>query len=101
MCILRIVAAEPVHGYAIARELEDLGFGSVTGGTLYPILNRLQRDEMLSARWVEGAGGPGRKIYELTARGAEELAHQAERWVEFAAMTSTALQPAIKETGSR
>ena len=93
LCVLRAVEREAAHGYAIATRLEEMGLGTVGGGTLYPILNRLQRDGFLTAEWMAGEGGPGRKVYALTAGGAAELAEQAHQWRRFAAITDQALAP--------
>lgn len=40
-CILKIIAAEPTYGYAIAATLRESGFADLTEGTLYPLLLRL------------------------------------------------------------
>ncbi|RMB59049.1 PadR family transcriptional regulator [Tessaracoccus antarcticus] len=93
LCVLRAVEREAAHGYAIATRLEEMGLGTVGGGTLYPILNRLQRDGFLTAEWMAGEGGPGRKVYALTEGGAVELAEQSENWRRFATMTGQALAP--------
>ena len=100
LCVLRVLQARPAHGYAIAVELQRLGMGSLTGGTLYPILGRLHRDGFLDAAWTAGAGGPGRKVYELTAAGAVELEQQSERWRRFAAVTSEITAPVREQAGA-
>lgn len=91
LCVLRVVERQAAHGYAIATSLETVGLGTVGGGTLYPILNRLQRDGLLTAEWTPGDGGPGRKVYSLTQEGARELAVQSEQWRRFAQISSRAL----------
>lgn len=93
LCVLHVVEREAAHGYAIATRLEEMGLGTVGGGTLYPILNRLQRDGFLTAEWMAGDGGPGRKVYALTQQGSVELAAQGRRWQAFATTTSRALAP--------
>lgn len=99
LCVLRILEGRPAHGYAVAVELERLGMGSLTGGTLYPILGRLHRDGFLDAEWTAGAGGPGRKVYALTGAGARELDEQSARWRRFAAVTSGITSPALHQAG--
>ncbi len=91
LCVLQVLKGEPAHGYAIVKSIEDLLLMPVGGGTLYPILTRLQRDGFLTAEWTAGEGGPGRKVYALTDQGAAELAEQAQLWRRFAAVTSQAL----------
>lgn len=101
ICVLRVVERKAAHGYAIAASLEELGLGSVGGGTLYPILNRLQRDGLVAAEWTAGEGGPGRKVYAITVQGTLELTQQSVLWRRFATTTSQALQPEMtKGAGS-
>jgi PadR family transcriptional regulator PadR len=70
----------PIHGYDIATRLEEAGIGSVPGGTLYPILRRLEDDGFLQSDWAAGDGGPGRKMYSITALGMGELKEFASTW---------------------
>ena len=72
--ILGALTAGPLHGYGIAQTLAARGFGTLRGGSLYPVLARLEEAGHVSTRWVEGQGGPGRKDYALTAAGRAEYA---------------------------
>lgn len=60
------------HGYEISGALAGIGLGAVAGGTLYPILRRLEDDGLLTSEWAAGEGGPGRKLYSVTSLGAAE-----------------------------
>lgn len=78
---LAIVGTRPgIHGYDIAGRLEGLGLGEVSSGTLYPILRRLEDDELLASEWVPGSGGPGRKVYTITPLGERELDRFQSAW---------------------
>ena len=101
LCVLTIVKRGETHGYAIAVSLKSMGLGTVSGGTLYPILNRLQRDGLLDSQWRSGEGGPGRKVYTLTEHGSAELATQSHLWTQYAALTSQALLPHAVEGHER
>ncbi len=70
------------YGYALLGELEDLGV-TIKGGTLYPLLARLEQDGLVSTHWTPGQGGPGRKWFRTTARGRTVLAGQTHRWHQF------------------
>lgn len=84
LCVLSLVESDAdTYGYAVARRLREAGLGVVKGGTLYPILNRLEQEGALSARWEAGAGGPGRKAYALTESGRSILVEQRARWQQF------------------
>ena len=83
LCVLAVVAEGETYGYAIAQRLHEGGLGKVKGGTLYPILNRLEQDGLVTARWVEGDGGPGRKTFTATGLGLEQLAARRTDWTTF------------------
>jgi PadR family transcriptional regulator, regulatory protein PadR len=87
VCVLRILLEGPSYGYAITRRLADAGLGSVKGGTLYPLLGRLEEAGHLEVEWRAGEGGPGRKFYALTDRGRVHAGEQATRWADFTTTT--------------
>ncbi len=88
VCVLRAVADGPTYGYAIALALEAAGLGAPKGGTLYPLLGRLEKAGWVGARWGAGDGGPGRKFYELTDAGRAHLAVVMEGWGRFSERVS-------------
>src|SRR6218665_298405 len=63
LALAAVLQAGESHGYEAISQLEKLGLGTGYGGTLYPILRRLEDEGFLSSKWVPGDGGPGRKIY--------------------------------------
>jgi PadR family transcriptional regulator PadR len=83
LAISAVLTEGPLHGYAIAQRLTDLGLGPVRGGVLYPVLNRLEADGAVSSQWQAGEGGPGRKVYALTADGRERLNDERATWAGF------------------
>jgi len=83
LCVLRVVAPGPTYGYAIASDLESAGFGTVKGGTLYPLLARFEAAGWVTTEWRTGEGGPGRKYFSLTTVGREELQRQSTQWCDF------------------
>jgi PadR family transcriptional regulator PadR len=97
LCVLRVVADGPTYGYAIAGRLADAGLGSVKGGTLYPILTRLEGDGLVTSSWAAGDGGPGRKFFTLTPAGAQALRERAEQWHVFTERAAGLLSsPAVR-----
>ncbi|AXH96847.1 PadR family transcriptional regulator [Ornithinimicrobium avium] len=80
LAILGSLRTGPLHGYALAQSLQERGFGLLRGGSLYPMLGRLEADGHVRAAWVEGAGGPGRKDYTLTAGGRTHLTEGLAAW---------------------
>src|SRR5690606_15203806 len=87
MCVLRLLLDGPSYGYAIIQRLAEAGLGTVKGGTLYPLLGRLEEAGHLEVEWRPGDGGPGRKFYALTEQGRREAVNQATRWAAFTATT--------------
>ena len=83
LCVLAVVTQEETYGYAIAQRLRAAGLGAIKGGTLYPVLNRLEQDGLVTSSWREGAGGPGRKFFAVTPRGADHLADRTRAWNAF------------------
>lgn len=98
LCVLALVCRQETYGYAIAQQLAEAGFGRIKGGTLYPILLRLEQDGLITAQWREGEAGPGRKFFTATGRGHRELRDRAERWSAFTGITQAVLAGANRAT---
>jgi PadR family transcriptional regulator PadR len=92
LCVMAIVIENESHGYAIAQSLEERGIPSVKGGTLYPLLSRLETEGLVSTRWVQGPSGPGRKLYAPTPEGHFWFHANSQRWTSFTTTTVALLQ---------
>ena len=75
LLILKVVAAGPLHGYAIARRLQQISRDvlQVQQGTLYPALHRLENRGWLVAEWTASDTGRDAKVYRLTRTGRAAL----------------------------
>ena len=93
LCVLRALDGGATYGYAIAAELEEQGFGTIRGGTLYPLLTRFEAAGWATAQWRAGDGGPGRKYFSLTAAGRRELSEQYELWSRFTGTVDSFFPP--------
>ncbi|MBP2266976.1 PadR family transcriptional regulator PadR [Pseudarthrobacter sp. PvP004] len=80
---LHALSAGPSYGYAIISELERHGFGTIKGGTLYPLLTRYEAAGLVTTEWRAGDGGPGRKYFALTDRGRTEVKRLSADWLRF------------------
>jgi PadR family transcriptional regulator PadR len=100
VCVLRVLADGQTYGYAIATRLADSGLGVVKGGTLYPLLNRLETAGLVTAQWRAGDGGPGRKYYLLTDDGRQELQDTAIQWSHFTEVTGAMIAERQNPAGS-
>ena len=98
LAILATLWEAPHYGLEILQALESAGL-SVGEGTLYPILNRLRSDDLLSSEWrQEGTGNP-RKYYALTSLGRQRTQGIAGEWQAFSSALSRLLHPLSR--GSR
>ncbi len=88
LCVLGALRDEAGHGYAIAQRLATAGLGEVKGGTLYPLLGRLQDAGWVAGEWEPGRAGPGRKVFSLTRAGRDHLDALAQQWQDFGAVTT-------------
>ena len=84
LAILLTVASGPRYGLAIIQHLEAFTDLVVTEGTIYPILGRLTREQLLAAEWIEDEAPHPRKYYTLTRLGAKRLAEMKTQWRAFA-----------------
>jgi PadR family transcriptional regulator len=83
LCVLAVVAEEETYGYAVAQRLQSAGLGTIKGGTLYPVLTRLEQDGLLTSAWREGDAGPGRKFFSVTTAGRDALQERTASWLLF------------------
>ncbi|BAL91285.1 putative PadR-like family transcriptional regulator [Actinoplanes missouriensis 431] len=94
MTVLAALTEGDRHGYALAQRLGDEGFGTIRGGVLYPVLNRLETEAAVSSAWQAGEGGPGRKVYAITEAGRRRLDEQWQSWQRF----TTTLDGFLRQT---
>lgn len=80
--VLAILADGDSYGYAIIKRVAELSGGHLqwTDGMLYPVLHRLERQELISSKWAESDSGRRRKYYRITKEGRAELAAQRQQW---------------------
>jgi DNA-binding PadR family transcriptional regulator len=82
--VLEIISREQTYGYEITRRLNVLGFTEVVEGTIYAILIRLEKNELVDMEKKPSDMGPPRKFYTLNDAGREELRKFWDKW-EFVA----------------
>jgi DNA-binding PadR family transcriptional regulator len=79
-CVLEIVGRDKTYGYEIASSLRRLGFTDVVEGTVYTILLRLEKKNLVNIEKKPSTVGPLRKFYSLNDAGRKELAIFWEKW---------------------
>lgn len=72
-CVLAVVAEGETYGYEILARLEKSGFESLLEGTLYPVLTRLEKKNLILCRKEKSPYGPIRKYYSVTDVGIQAL----------------------------
>lgn len=80
--ILKIIAAEKVYVADMLKLLSDTEFATQEG-TLYPLLSKLRREQLVDYEWKESDAGPPRKYYKLTAQGRAQLGALNDYWKEL------------------
>lgn len=91
--VLKTLAHESMHGYAIARWLEEETEAAlvIEEGSLYPALYRMEERGWITADWGTSELGRKAKFYRLTARGRRELGQRTQEWARFQAAVSRIL----------
>jgi PadR family transcriptional regulator PadR len=91
--ILKSVSREPLHGYGIARWIEQITADEVLieDGSLYPALHRLQAMKLLTSEWAVSDSGRRVKRYTITEQGRAQLRAETNRWQRFSTAVSRAL----------
>ena len=95
LLILKTVANEPKHGWAIARRIQQVSGEvlQITQGSLYPALHRLEQQGWLKSEWITTETGREAKAYTLSTSGRRQLAKELESWDRL----SSAIQLVVRE----
>ena len=80
MLILQTLTAQPLHGYAIAQQIQRLSNDALTveQGSLYPALERLLQQRWVTAKWGESPTGRRARYYTITTSGRRRLGEEIE-----------------------
>ena len=92
MVLKTLQAMGPLHGYGIARRIEQVAQGALAlnQGTIYPALLRLEQKGWISSEWGTSENNRRARFYAITRSGRKQLAAEAESWARTVAMVSTA-----------
>jgi PadR family transcriptional regulator, regulatory protein PadR len=96
MVILQVVAAGPIHGYALAHRIRLISRDMlhIQQGSLYPALHRLENRGLLAAEWSASETGRDAKFYRLTSRGRAQLKAETTKWARLAEAIALILRSA-------
>ena len=99
LLVLKILTRRPMHGYAIARELELLSGDalSVDEGSLYPCLYRMEKRAWLTSETAESENRRRARFYSLTAEGLYQLGEEERNWSDFSRTVAQVLHRANRQ----
>ena len=82
MLILKTVALEPTHGWAIAQRIRQISNDvlQVKQGALYPALHRLEQQGWIDAEWKDSDLGRPAKVYSMTRAGRKQMEQELTSW---------------------
>ena len=96
MVLKTLEAMGPLHGYGIARRIEQTSGGllSINYGTLYPALLKLEQEGYVSSEWGTSNNNRRAKYYALTRAGRRQLAKEAREWEQATDILARFFAPA-------
>ena len=83
--VLAALARQPVHGYQLVDRLrtQSEGLLALGEGTIYPLLYKLEANDLVRGRWEPGTGGRRKRVYSLTRKGRRCLADRSAQWKQL------------------
>ena len=96
LLILRTIALEPLHGWAIGQRIQQISKDvlQVQQGSLYPALHRLEHRGLVKAEWGPSENNRRAKFYSLTKAGRRQLETERATWERLAAAVAQILETA-------
>nr|WP_250673566.1 PadR family transcriptional regulator [Paeniclostridium ghonii] len=79
-CILKIIGQKEIYGYEMNLTLKEYGISTVSDGTIYPLLLKLQKQNLIIGEMRSSDEGPMRKYYKLTDKGKDQLEIFEKEW---------------------
>ena len=94
LLVLKTLSLAPMHGWGISQRVQQVSGGefAINQGSLYPALQRLERDGLISSEWGVTDNKRQARYYRLTAAGRRALGNEVESWKRFAAALDTVLR---------
>ncbi len=94
MVLKTLQAMSPLHGYGIARRIEQVAQGSLAlnQGTIYPALLRLEQKGWIKSEWGTSENNRRARFYSVTRAGLERLAEETDSWARTVAMVNRLLE---------
>ena len=96
LLVLKTLSLAPMHGWGISQRIQQISQGvlEVNQGSLYPALQRLEKDGLITSAWGTTDNNRQARFYTLTAAGRRALGEELENWRRFAAGLEAVLRNA-------
>src|ERR687889_665927 len=94
LLILKTLSLAPMHGWGISQRVQQVSNGefAMNQGSLYPALQRLEKDGLITSDWDVTDNNRQARYYRITAAGRRALGTELESWKRFAAALDTVLR---------
>lgn len=79
-CVLSIVKKQQVYGYELVQIMRNYGFTTIVGGTIYPLMQKLEKQGLIKSTELPSPDGPNRKYFFITSEGEQQLEVFKEQW---------------------
>jgi PadR family transcriptional regulator PadR len=95
LLILRVIALEPMHGWAIAQRIRQMSNEQLRVGqsALYPALHKLEHQGWIASEWAASENNRRARYYKLTAAGRKALRAETAQWERLSAAISLVIKP--------
>lgn len=91
-CVLLVVSEKETYGYEMVNRLKEVGFKDIIGGTVYPLLQKLEKNGFLSSTMKPSPDGPDRKYYKITPAGISQYEQFKIQWAAFSETVDAVIQ---------
>ena len=97
LLVLKTLSLAPMHGWGISQRVQEISRGvlEVNQGSLYPALQRLEKDGLVTSDWDTTDNNRRARYYRLTASGRRALGAELENWRRFAAGLEAVLSVSV------
>ena len=94
LLVLKTLSLQPMHGWGISQRIQQISSGvlEVNQGSLYPALQRLEKDGLVTSEWGTTDNNRQARYYRLTAAGRRALGVELESWRRFVTGLETVLR---------
>ena len=91
-CVLKIIEQEEIYGYELVQRLKQAGFQTIVGGTIYPLLQKLEKNQLIVGEMKKSPEGPDRKYFRLTSEGKNYLADFNDQWLDLVGKVNSLME---------